>query len=234
VRDRPDVRRDLGRRYRTILVDEFQDTDPLQLEIAFFLAEDPDGPAAESWERVRLAPGRLFLVGDPKQSIYRFRRADIETYERARICLETQGEVLRLETNFRSTGRLLAAVNHTFAPQMQPPDDGRYQPAYSPVVPAPDTPDGEGPLLLEWPPGEAPPARLPERRVREAAALATLIADGVERRAWSVRERAPGALRPATYGDIVCLLRTFTGVTVYEDAFRAAGIPYRTLGGRHY
>ncbi|MGH7320796.1 MAG: UvrD-helicase domain-containing protein, partial [Candidatus Rokuibacteriota bacterium] len=99
---RPDVRRDFQRRYRTILVDEFQDTDPLQLEIAFLLAEDPADPSAATWEVTRLGPGRLFLVGDPKQSIYRFRRADIELYERARELIAAQGVVLSLETNFRS------------------------------------------------------------------------------------------------------------------------------------
>jgi ATP-dependent helicase/nuclease subunit A len=234
LRDRPDVRRDLARRYRTVLVDEFQDTDPLQLEIAFFLAEDPDGPAAASWDEVKLGAGRLFLVGDPKQSIYRFRRADIETYERARAVIERQGAVLQLETNFRSTGRLLAAVNQTFALQMQPPDDGRYQPAYAPLVAAPGAPEGEAPLLVQWPPGEAPPERLSERRAREAAALASLVARGVASRGWTVRDRASGASRSAAYGDVVCLLRALTGVAVYEDAFRAAGVPYRTVGGRHY
>src|SRR5262249_20869961 len=102
LRDRPDVRRDFPRRYRTLPVDEVPDTDPLQRQIRFFLAEDPAAPPAERWEAVRLAAGRLFLVGDPKQSIYRFRRADIETYERARGQLERQGAVLTLAANFRS------------------------------------------------------------------------------------------------------------------------------------
>jgi ATP-dependent helicase/nuclease subunit A len=234
LRGRPDVRRDFQRRYRTLLVDEFQDTDPLQLEIAFFLAEDPDGPAAAAWDAVRLGPGRLFLVGDPKQSIYRFRRADIETYERARELLVQQGEVLRLDTNFRSGRRLLAAVNRTFEPQMQPPDDGRYQPAYAPLGPAPDAPEGEGPILLEWPSDARPPASAPERRAREARALAELVAEAVGQRAWVVRDRVSGTVRPATYGDVVLLFRALVGVTTYEDALRQAGAPYRTLGGRHY
>ncbi len=236
VRDRPDVRRDFQQRYRTILVDEFQDTDPLQVEIAFFLAEDPASPPAATWEAVRLAPGRLFVVGDPKQSIYRFRRADIETYERARERIAAQGDVLMLTTNFRSVGRLLDAVNRTFADQMQPPDDGRYQPAYAPVARAPDTPEGEGPLLLEWP-ADAPPspaAGADDRRAREAAALARLVARAVAEAAWPVRERQGGTTRPATFGDVVCLFRTYVGVATYEEAFRAAGVPFRTLGGRQY
>ncbi len=234
LRDRPDVRRDFQRRFRTILVDEFQDTDPLQLEIAFFLAEDPAGPPATTWDAVRLGRGRVFLVGDPKQSIYRFRRADIETYDRARALLLAQGDVLPLETNFRSVRRLLAAVNHTFDGQMQPPEDGRYQPPYVPLAPAPDAPEGEGPLLLEWPPERVPQGRLDERRAREAAALAGLVARAVGTGAWTVRDRRTQGPRPASYRDVVCLFRTLTGATIYEDAFRAAGVPYRTVGGRHF
>jgi ATP-dependent helicase/nuclease subunit A len=234
LRHRPDVRRELQRHYRTLLVDEFQDTDPLQLEIAFFLAEDPDAPRGARWDAVRLGPGRLFLVGDPKQSIYRFRRADIETYERARAALEQQGEVLTLSANFRACGRLLEAVNRTFEGQMQPPDDGRYQPAYAPVLRAPATPEGEGPLLLEWPLDATPPEGAEARRAREAAALAALVARAVADRAWPVRDRGTGETRPARFGDVVCLFRALVGVDVYEDALRAAAVPYRTVGGRHF
>jgi hypothetical protein len=183
---------------------------------------------------VRLEPGRLFLVGDPKQSIYRFRRADIETYERARAIVASQGEVLALHTNFRSVGRLLAAVNRLFEPQMQPPEDGAYQPAYAAVVPAPDAPDGDGPLVLAAPPEAPPPAGVEARRAGEAAALATLLRRAVDERAWTVRDRGTGQPRPAGFGDVVCLFRTLGAVATYEDAFRASGIPYRTLGGRHY
>ncbi len=234
LRDRPDVRRDFQRHYRTLLVDEFQDTDPLQLEIAFFLAEDPGGPPATAWDQVRLEPGRLFLVGDPKQSIYRFRRADIETYDRARQILATQGQLLTLSTNFRSVARLLDAVNRLFAPQMQPPEDGAYQPAYAPVVPAPDAADGDGPLLLDWPADAPAPSGVEARRACEAAALAALVRRAVDEAAWTVRDRASGRPRPAGFGDVVCLFRTLGGASLYEDAFRAADIPYRTVGGRHY
>jgi ATP-dependent helicase/nuclease subunit A len=234
LRDRPDVRRDLQARYRTLLVDEFQDTDPLQLEIAFFLAEDPRGPSSAAWDRVSLEPGRLFLVGDPKQSIYRFRRADIETYARARKLIGEQGEVLALETNFRSVTRLLRSVNRLFAGQMQPPEDGDYQPAYAAVVAPPGTTEGEPPLLLDGPPDAPAPAGVDARRAREADALAGLVRGAVAARAWPVRDREKDGSRAAGYGDVVCLFRTLAAAGVYEDAFRAAGVPYRTLGGRHY
>ena len=80
----PAVRADLHRRYQRILLDEFQDTDPIQLEIAVRLAADPHDPAQhDDWHDCEPLPGRLFIVGDPKQSIYRFRRADIAQYLRA-------------------------------------------------------------------------------------------------------------------------------------------------------
>src|SRR5207253_8326430 len=85
LRDNREVRAYFQRRFDAILVDEFQDTDPLQAEVVFFLAED--GARARTWDEVHLRPGKLFIVGDPKQSIYAFRRVDIETYERAKEVL---------------------------------------------------------------------------------------------------------------------------------------------------
>ena len=78
VRDATAVRADFQRRFTHLFVDEFQDTDPLQAEILLLLAADD--PAGRDWRAVRPAPGKLFIVGDPKQSIYRFRRADVGIY----------------------------------------------------------------------------------------------------------------------------------------------------------
>ena len=78
VRDNAQVRRGFQRRFKRIFVDEFQDTDPLQAEILLLLAADDDEET--DWRRARPRPGTLFLVGDPKQSIYRFRRADVGIY----------------------------------------------------------------------------------------------------------------------------------------------------------
>ena len=100
LRENADIRRSLQQKYRHLFVDEFQDTDPVQAEIVFLLAAERlsrSGPTASAvnrkqpvpldWRSVALRPGALFVVGDPKQSIYRFRRADIEIYNlvRARI-----------------------------------------------------------------------------------------------------------------------------------------------------
>ena len=122
LRDDLEVRRHYQARWRYLLVDEFQDTDPLQAEIVFYLAEAE--PRARAWDQVKLGPGRLFLVGDPKQSIYRFRRADMEMYRRAAAVLEQQGGRLFIRQNFRTLPPITAWVNQIFGRLMGPPGGG--------------------------------------------------------------------------------------------------------------
>ncbi|WP_433703450.1 UvrD-helicase domain-containing protein [Prescottella equi] len=116
----------LHTRYQRILLDEFQDTDPLQLELAEAIVEG--------------ASGRLFTVGDPKQSIYRFRRADIATYMAARDAHEGRNEtaIVRLTTNFRSSRPVLDWVNAVFAHLMVA--EHHTQAGYTPLDPAPGRP----------------------------------------------------------------------------------------------
>ena len=126
------VRREFQQQYQTLLVDEFQDTDPIQWEIVLLLSsadiEETD------LAKLKPEPGRLFIVGDPKQSIYRFRNADIETYlgivEAER--LKSLGlDRLKLTTNFRSVPSILRFVDAAFGSAMKPAEDGcRYQPEY--------------------------------------------------------------------------------------------------------
>lgn len=121
LRENPDVRRQLGTRYRRLLVDEFQDTDPLQAEIMLLLSSEPVEPAepepgsgALDWRVAVPRPGALFVVGDPKQSIYRFRRADIQLYGWVKQRFADFGEVLSLSTNFRSRPPIGDLVNQVF------------------------------------------------------------------------------------------------------------------------
>jgi len=111
LRTNTEARRALHDRYRRVLIDEFQDTDPLQVELAALLACEPDDPPVR-WTDAKVEPGRLFFVGDPKQSIYRFRRADIVLYERTRRAFGS--EHVPLTTNFRSTPAILEWVNNIF------------------------------------------------------------------------------------------------------------------------
>jgi ATP-dependent exoDNAse (exonuclease V) beta subunit len=105
-------------------VDEFQDTDPIQAEIIFRLTT-ADEPAAQ-WHERRLIPGRLFMVGDPKQAIYRFRGADIATYRLARAAIERQfpSNVLRVASNFRSCDDILRHINQCFQTPLQGQESG--------------------------------------------------------------------------------------------------------------
>ncbi|MCK1604980.1 UvrD-helicase domain-containing protein [Bradyrhizobium sp. 166] len=106
LRAYPGVRQAAAGRFVRILVDEFQDTDPVQAEVLFLLCGSGDD--TEVWHRRRLNPGQLFLVGDPKQAIYRFRGADLATYLTVRRAVEEQfpDSILRVTSNFRSRGQI--------------------------------------------------------------------------------------------------------------------------------
>jgi ATP-dependent helicase/nuclease subunit A len=127
LRDKPHVRRYFSDRFRYLLVDEFQDTDPVQAEVMMLLtATDPD---ETEWRRCVPRPGSLFVVGDPKQSIYRFRRADIVTYNEVKSMIRrgggggTEGILTELSVNFRTTAGIIEWVNRVFEPEEEAPED---------------------------------------------------------------------------------------------------------------
>ncbi|NUQ22055.1 MAG: UvrD-helicase domain-containing protein, partial [Gemmatimonadaceae bacterium] len=113
LRENRAAREELGARWAHLLVDEFQDTDPVQAEVCLLLASPPS--EGDDWRTVTPRAGAIFVVGDPKQSIYRFRRADIQVYELVKRRFETFGDVLPLTHNFRSTEPIEALVNAHFA-----------------------------------------------------------------------------------------------------------------------
>ncbi|MFG1912410.1 UvrD-helicase domain-containing protein [Kribbella sp. NPDC048928] len=124
-----DVRDDLQERYERLLLDEFQDTDPIQIELAVRIAGGAEAFAPD-WHDVEVPEGRLFVVGDPKQSIYRFRRANIATYLTAQDLL---GETVALTTNFRTVPPILTWINTVFATLIQPQEAA--QPSYQALAP---------------------------------------------------------------------------------------------------
>ena len=127
VTDNAEVRREFQERFRFILVDEFQDTDPLQAELLLALASD---------ERGRVRPGALFIVGDPKQSIYRFRRADVGIYHEICESLEQAGATrVTLRTSFRSVPAIQRAVNAAFSAHMVR-DETSLQAGYVELLPS--------------------------------------------------------------------------------------------------
>ena len=130
LREYPTIRRYFRKRFTHLLVDEFQDTDPVQAEVMLLLTADD--PNETDWRRCTPESGSLFVVGDPKQSIYRFRRADIVTYsEVKRIIRESGGLVVSLSANFRSSASLVEWINDSFSRRF-PSESTEIAPAHTP------------------------------------------------------------------------------------------------------
>jgi ATP-dependent helicase/nuclease subunit A len=231
----PTVRATLHERYDRLLLDEFQDTDPIQIELAVRIAAaDPSDEKAgsEPWETVDVAPGHLFVVGDPKQSIYRFRRADIATFLRAgRRFGPEGGGVVELVANFRTVEPIISWVNDTFSTLMSEPVDDALpenidsQPEYlalEAIRAAP--PSGPAVAVIgrdEYLTGTT----ADELRAAEAGELA-LTVTRIMSEGWGVSEK-DGTWRPARLGDITVLVPARTSLPFLEDAFEQAGIAFR-------
>jgi len=206
LRDNPGARAHFQRRFSHILIDEFQDTDPIQAEIAFFLSGEPgDCTCTDSttidWTTTFITPGRLFIVGDPKQSIYRFRRADIATVEQVRDLIGDEN-VVPLVQNFRSQNTIINWVNSVFGQWMGSGE--RYiQASYSEIVARWVSPAAEPPLGVHWFGGPRG-GRAAWIRREEAEATTAAIQD-IKSSSWMVRSDNEGNLRPAEYKD-VCIL----------------------------
>ena len=240
----PAVRALLRDRFRFLLVDEFQDTDPLQAEMVFLLAAaEPaarSGAVADSWQEVTLRPGKLFIVGDPKQSIYRFRRADIDTYLRAKEVFRRQpadsARIATVSQNFRSVPQITDWVNATFGAVLKPnPQFPGAQPEYRPIH-AYRAAAAEPRVALMYPATDLHDARLEELRQVEAAAVARLLADLVANPRWQIgaTERGADGTRGIALRDICILVETRTAVEAYTDALARCGVPYIVDGGRDF
>ncbi|MHC5033821.1 MAG: UvrD-helicase domain-containing protein, partial [Planctomycetota bacterium] len=237
LRDNLAVRRYFQRRFDAFFVDEFQDTDPLQAELIAYLCEDGTGPAAGAMELVRLADGKLFAVGDPKQSIYRFRRADVQVYDRFKglLGVEAFGEdrTRQIFCNFRSVTPLLGFSNAVFGRLFeQPAETGIYQARHVPLEPpvTPDLPSPAGACVMAvCPPPDVSTLEwnLPVARRCEARVLARIISAAV---AGDLSALEDGF----SYGDFAMLFRVLTDVSIYEEALDDCGIPYRVIGGKHF
>ncbi|MGM0438783.1 MAG: UvrD-helicase domain-containing protein, partial [Bacillota bacterium] len=131
LRENPEVRKYFHEKYKTLLVDEFQDTDPVQAEIIFYLTTNDY--QEKRWDKCQPEAGSLFVVGDPKQSIYRFRRADIDIYQKVKELIENSGgEVLSLSSNFRSLDSIADYLNPVFS-DIFPEEDNKYQAQFAPI-----------------------------------------------------------------------------------------------------
>jgi len=222
LRDRPRVRDACRRRFRAVLVDELQDTNLLQFEIVDLLTTEAGGGPAGA----PLRPGALFAVGDPKQSIYRFRGAEVEVFDRARARVPARGR-RGLEASFRLTPGLAALVNRVFAPLMGE--------AYEPVRgAAPQTGRTVAEVLHTVTPNGEKGFHAGEGHTAETRALAARLDRIVASGEVHVRDGDTGEPRPVRWGDIAILLRRTAYLHVYEEALEARGVPYYVVAGRGF
>jgi len=215
------VRRRVRSNYSHLLIDEFQDTDPLQIEIAVLIAgAETDGPPPP-WHEASIEEGRLFFVGDPKQSIYRFRRADIALYQRAQRLYSRQ--TVRLTQNFRSRSPVIEWVNHVFGELIgTEPIDGQ-----APYVALAAAREDQGVSVRVL--GAPMEGLIGAVRQKEAAEIAHVIRSAKEEH-WPVTEAGldgEPVHRDARYADVAILMPARTTLPPIEDALEAAGIPYR-------
>ena len=232
LRDHDDVRRALAARFSHVLVDEFQDTDPLQTEIFWRLCgEPPAGGDGADWTAFALRPGALFLVGDPKQAIYRFRGADIAAYVTAREAFRAQATdgVLSIATNFRSCAPIMEYVNERFeAPLSEEKGQPGFQ-ALDPFQPA----RAAGPSVAALDVAVADEngkATAAEQRDGEAEAVADMCARLIG--SEQIRDHESGGQRPCRAGDIALLAPTGSELWRYEEALEQRGIPVATQAGK--
>jgi ATP-dependent helicase/nuclease subunit A len=217
LRDNEDVRTQLRSRWPVVLVDEFQDTDPLQVQIVHLLAASP---RPDTWHEAAVEAGRLFFVGDPKQSIYRFRRADVSLYAAVRDTIAARPA---LTLNFRSRPVILDVVNSALRTLM----DGKAdQVPYTDLHAARSGPTRTDPgpdvLLLGGPQtGDMEGVR----RIEAQHVAATCRRVVVEE--WLVRNGAEEKTRPASYRDIAILVPTRTSLSALERELQAGDVPYR-------
>jgi ATP-dependent exoDNAse (exonuclease V) beta subunit len=240
VRDCDHVRAEFQRRFTHIFVDEFQDTDPLQAEILLLLASAD--PSVRDWRQVAPTPGKLFIVGDPKQSIYRFRRADVGVYQEVKGQLLGRGALLvNLTTSFRAVPSIQSMVNAAFAPVMTG-DKTTLQAEYVPLSPYREEAP-EQPSVVAFPVPEPYGKRaLAATAVEESLpdAVGAYIAWLVNESRWTVTERDhPDERRPVSARHICLLFRRFdswgTDVTrPYVEALEARGIPHLLVGGKSF
>jgi len=237
VRDDPAVRTDLQRRFTHLFVDEFQDTDPLQAEILLLLA--CADPACADWLAARPVPGKLFLVGDPKQSIYRFRRADVALYESVKQRLLAAGAALvHLTVSFRAVPELHALVNAAFAPRMR--GDTPSQASYVPLEPhRASHPSQPAIVALPVPQPYGSYGSIVDFRIDESLpdAVAAFADWLVRKSGWTVTERDGGGARVPIAPRHVCVLfrrfRSFDRDVTrpYARALEARGLAHLLVGG---
>ncbi len=218
------LREYLQRSFTHLFIDEFQDTDPLQAEILLLLAADDS--AESDWTKVRPTPGKLFLVGDPKQSIYKYRRADIVLYRQIRDALVERGVgLVSLTKSFRSVPNIQQFVNASFETEM----DGDGHAEWFPLERSRDQIEGR-PSVIALPVPKPYKTRLSKEAVNKSLpdAIAAFIAWLLQESGWGYKAR-----------DVAVLFRrrTQAGVDLtreYARALEARGVDHLLAGSKSF
>lgn len=229
LRKNPEIRWYFQQRYRTLLVDEFQDTDPIQAEIIFYLT----GQVLEelNWEKLIPRAGSLFIVGDPQQSIYHFRRADIAVYNQVKSLIKkSEGKIIKLNANFRSLHSIGEYINPLFN-NLFSSQKGELQASYSPMQTVREDKrgylSGVRQILISK---EKNQDKMFEN---DAQAIGRLIRDWIDRKVRIVRreeELNQGITPEVNYSDFMILLRYKKGMDTYARVLSEYGIPITVSG----
>ena len=233
LRENSEVRAYFKRKFTHILVDEFQDTDPIQAEIFFFLAGKNIKEA--DWKNIILDNGALFLVGDPKQSIYRFRRADMDIYNMVKRMFSGEYcEVLPLYSNFRSLPFMQDLVETVFK-KIMPDKEDAYQAQYFPLNTTRKAEDAYDSGLFENNTGKVNRSNASEITQADAAKVAAWIYNSVNARELKLQRTADelraGLSQKPEYFDFLILTKKRQNLGIYARALEKVGIPYDISGG---
>lgn len=214
LREKPKTRQYFQTRLKRLLIDEFQDTDPIQAEVMMLLTSP--NIHESNWRRCEPAPGSLFIVGDPKQSIYRFRRADIQIYNEVKAIIERSGGVVNaLSTNFRTDAPILNWVNKVFEPMF--PDKATDQaPQYIALQP-PDPREALSGADVHKLTGPDYAGKKEEIVIEDARRIAEIIHQSIE--------------DGSNPGDFMIVTYKKANMGVYAAALQALDIPHQMTGG---
>ena len=225
---KPGIRTAWKKRFRYIMIDEFQDDDELQKNLLYLLAERPDREDIGIPSGGDLEPDKLFFVGDEKQSIYRFRGADVSVFRGLSEDLGTDGPALR--TNYRSEPELVSFFNEVFARILGGASEA-WEARFAPILSRAPTPGGSASIRYlvkpRRPRGEREGYRSDDESL--AHAIASFVHDSVERGNLRVPDpSAPGepGWRAARYDDFAVLLRSTGKQYLLEKYFRLKKVPY--------
>ncbi|MGO9621581.1 MAG: UvrD-helicase domain-containing protein [Desulfobaccales bacterium] len=225
LRESPEVRSYFQERFTHILVDEFQDTDPIQAELILYLTGED--LTEKSWRRLKVKPGALFVVGDPKQSIFRFRRADIDTYNDVKEIIDrSDGQIISLTTNFRSVPALCTWLNPIFRAKF-PEKASQFQPGFEELVPfQQEAIGGVRRITLE------DFSKQEEAAQEDAALIAAWVYEALTKDRGGSPRRGDGeaGIKLSSPGDVMVLLRYKAHLAIYARALEAFGIPFQVTG----